>query len=331
MSKTIQNKTSRKELQDRIKKAMSNKPTASSLWSAPPQTTPVRATMRGVVKTTKRNTVGRPKVEGKPSPASFTHGQACLMEQEARRKSLPPVNLAAPFQENYIGTFKHSGDLGDLWYSLPIIRYMGKGDIYLVADGLKSTKVDGTASGLTESLIDMAKPLLEAQTYINQCNVWNNEDVDVDIDIFRRINLYGDINLCELILQNSGVPFSSNQHPWIECRKNKVASRVFARSPRYHNPNINYKEIYNAYNTDAVFVGLPKEHVMFQERFGKIPYYPVNDFLEMAEVINGADLFIGNQSSPMAIAIGLGVNFIQEVCPNCPNCMFKRHNAKYLT
>jgi hypothetical protein len=319
---------------------MEKKPSSNGLWSRsfPPvaANATARNNLRGVVKSTKKNAPvrpvpSRPIKEGKPARATFLTGEAFLLEQKVRRRSMSPFVARERFPAGHHGTFKHSGDLGDLWYSLPIMRYMGSGDIYLVEDGLKSTKADGTPSGLSRKLIDMAKPLLEAQPYIGKCELWGKQEVEVDMDIFRRINLYGDINLCELILQNSGVPFRESDTPWLTCNKNRVAARVFARSPRYHNPNIKWAEIYNAYKTDAVFVGLPYEHQLFEAKVGPIPYRPVKDFLEMAEIINGADLFIGNQSSPMAIAIGLGKNFIQEVCLNCPNCMFDRPNAKYLT
>jgi len=340
--KIVQNKASRKELQEKIKKALANKPTASSRLNrtAPTPIVPMAAASprpamqqpgRPAVKSIKRNFTKRPRQEGKPATATFMTGEAYLLEQEARRRNMPPFKTIPPFPQGYQGTFKHSGDLGDLWYSIPIIKYMGYGSIYLVNDGLKSTKADGTNSGLNMKMIEMAKPFLEAQPYITACKVWKNETVDIDMDIFRKVNLYGDINLCELILKNSGVPFEASNEPWFTCEKHRVAARVFARSPRYHNPNLNYQEIYNAYKTDAIFIGLPNEHKLFENTIGPIPYYPVRNFLEMAEIINGADLFIGNQSSPMAIAIGLGKPFIQEVCPNCPNCMFTRDNAKYIT
>lgn len=336
--KVVQQKASRKELQEKIKKALANKPTAASLANRSTPIAPMAAAAprpatqpRQAVKSIKKNMNQRPRSEGRTTPATFLTGEAYLQEQECRRRAMGPFKGAPPFPEGYIGTYKHSGDLGDLWYSLPVIRYYGLGDLYLAVDALKSTKCDGTRSGLTTNLINLAKPLLEAQSYIRECKIWKNEKVDVDIDIFRKVNLYGDINLCELILKNSGVPFEASEEPWITCDKKRVAARVFARSPRYWNPNVDYTEIYNAYKTDAVFVGLPYEHNLFENKVGPIPYYPVKDFLEMAEVINGADVFIGNQSSPMAIAIGLGVKYIQEVCTNCPNCMFSRQNAKYLT
>jgi hypothetical protein len=48
--------------------------------------------------------------------------------------------------------------------------------------------------------------------------------------------------------------------------------------------------------------------------------------LEAARVISGAKVFIGNQSCPMAITIGLGVNVIQESWGPDANCLFERNN-----
>jgi ADP-heptose:LPS heptosyltransferase len=50
--------------------------------------------------------------------------------------------------------------------------------------------------------------------------------------------------------------------------------------------------------------------------------------MELARVIAGASVFIGNQSAPMAIAAGLGKNLIEECWQGNPNCLFpKRKNA----
>jgi ADP-heptose:LPS heptosyltransferase len=51
--------------------------------------------------------------------------------------------------------------------------------------------------------------------------------------------------------------------------------------------------------------------------------------LDLARVIAGAGVFIGNQSAPMAIALGLGKNVIQECWQANPNCLFRRDNAIY--
>ena len=55
---------------------------------------------------------------------------------------------------------------------------------------------------------------------------------------------------------------------------------------------------------------------------------PTANIMELARLIAGAGVLIGNQSAPMAIALGLGQNVIQECWQGNPNCLFpKRRNA----
>jgi ADP-heptose:LPS heptosyltransferase len=57
----------------------------------------------------------------------------------------------------------------------------------------------------------------------------------------------------------------------------------------------------------AVFIGLPAEHAEFNKALGwNIPHQPTTTLLEVAEYIAGANVFIGNQSVALSVAIGLG-------------------------
>lgn len=259
--------------------------------------------------------------------ASSINGEARLKEQIRIRESKRFVAIT-PTIDN--PTYKHSGDLGDVWYSLPAIRYLGKGCIYLNPNGLRNRKADGTPSGLNPRSIKMAIPLLEIQPYIQAVHEWHDEKIDIDLDSFRIVKGHYTSNLSEHILNSVGVSFDVCADPWISCNKNMVATTIFSRSPRYNHKGFSYSTIYDMYKSDAVFIGLPSEHDKFKRMYGNITYYPVKDFLEMAEVINGAELFIGNQSSPMAMAIGLGKSYIQEVCPYAPNCIFPRVNGQHI-
>jgi hypothetical protein len=75
-----------------------------------------------------------------------------------------------------------------------------------------------------------------------------------------------------------------------------------------------------------IFVGIQSEHDEFVGLFGFIPRIETPTLLDAARIIAGARVFIGNQSCPMAIAIGLGVNVIQEVWEPDANCLFRRDN-----
>lgn len=239
-------------------------------------------------------------------------------------KNLP--RLFSKFDET--GSFKHSGDIGDLIYGLPVIRYLGYSDIYLNPRGLSTKKIDGSPSGFNENTIKLLTPLLESQPYIRKVLHWNDNPVIVDMDYFRKVEV-GILNLCEKILYSFSVPFSETNMPWISVAEKKVAPFVFARSFRYRNDDMDYCKFIDHKN-DCIFVGLEEEHKDFCERFTEIPYYPVKNLLELAEVINGSEVFYGNQSSPMAIAISMHKKIVQESFKSHPDCVFDQKNAVYI-
>jgi ADP-heptose:LPS heptosyltransferase len=85
----------------------------------------------------------------------------------------------------------------------------------------------------------------------------------------------------------------------------------------------------------AVFVGLADEHSAFCAATGwDIPHHATDNMLELASVIAGAKLFIGNQSQALALAIGLGTPYCCELRQDLPllrnECYFpKQPNGNY--
>ena len=80
-----------------------------------------------------------------------------------------------------------------------------------------------------------------------------------------------------------------------------------------------------------LFVGIQHEYNDFIKKYGYVDYYYNSSLIKLAHIINGAKLFIGNQSFPYSIAEGLKKNTIQETNNvDVPNCMFVRDNS-YLT
>ena len=58
-----------------------------------------------------------------------------------------------------------------------------------------------------------------------------------------------------------------------------------------------------------------------------LQFYKVNNFLEMATIIAGSKLFIGNQSFPFSLAEGLKANRLLEVYFQCPNVIPTGNNG----
>ena len=228
------------------------------------------------------------------------------------------------------GSFKHSGDIGDVIYSLPVIRHLGGGTLFLNEKSL-GKKCDGSNSGLTMDLITMLTPLLEAQPYNKKVEIYDKKyNPIINIDEFReRWSISGSENLCMKILYAFSIPYQEIESPWIDCEAKQVAEIVFARSNRYRNDNTTYKNILKK-NKSSIFIGLPFEHKDFVQNFGYVPYYPVKNFLEMAEVIKGCNTFVGNQSSPLSLAAAMHKPFIQETDPLHGHCFFNYNGADYM-
>ena len=218
----------------------------------------------------------------------------------------------------------HSGDLGDVIYALPAIRALGKGNLYL-------NSRPWTAK-MTPERANVLRPLLESQDYIGKVihgDAPKSEYV-VNFSTFRNGGLIYGVSLMEL--QSDWVNANAESEPWLKVAPSaKSRGRIVChRSPRYHNPYFRWDEIGEKFGTQLLFVELPHE-VEELRRVSKVhaEYAITNDYLELARLIAGADLFIGNQSSPMGLAIGLGVPFIQETCLWTPDCLYPRKNGFY--
>jgi len=97
-----------------------------------------------------------------------------------------------------------------------------------------------------------------------------------------------------------------------------VISRTTRWVPNTRNP-VYDKFQADGWNNSSVFVGLPDEHKEFERITGwSVAYHPVKNLLEMAELIAGADRFIGNQSVALSVAIGLGKEFWCEARRDLP-------------
>jgi hypothetical protein len=234
-------------------------------------------------------------------------------------------------------TFKHSGDMGDIIYSLPTIRALGGGILYLDPKGgesdhfIKMQCIDGRTK-LNKNSIDFLTPLLKIQPYIEDVKYWNGEKVDYNLDEFRQ--KFADpnkrnknANLADLHLEQFNLSPSEVLNPWISVDNTTKLHKsvIIARSPRYHGSYgiLNASKFF--IRDKAIFVGIPKEHEYFEWTFDiKVDYHKTETSLDLARVIKGCDLFIANASLPLSIAIGMGHPSIKhELDLKVPTCVFE--------
>ena len=220
-------------------------------------------------------------------------------------------------------SFLHSGNAGDLIYGLPTVRALGGGDLYL---GVGDHPQWGHRAALPPAYAESLLPLLSAQSYVTSVSVHQGEPVDHDLDRFREHEAQAP-NLAAAHLRAFGLPEEACEAPWLTVAEPlRIADSpvLFSRTTRYRNPAFDWGHLVARYGSRALFVGLPEEHRLFEEELGRVPYHPTRDLLELARLIAGCELFVGNQSAPYAIAEGLKVETILEVCPEHDNCLFDR-------
>lgn len=223
-----------------------------------------------------------------------------------------------------IYTINGIGDIGDEIYAMPIARALGKAS-FLVFDSPQCKSIT------TPARFNSVKPLIESQPYVERFDLWKGEPVDYDAASFRSAGLPFGENLCKIQSDYIGVKVS--EEPWLEVEPNKeyVDKIVVARSPRHQNPYFPWNKLVAHYHESMVFIGLRSEYVEFSVMTGYgIPYRPTQDLLEAAQIIEASKLFIGNQSSPLAIAIGLGKRAVIECSLSAVDTVFRRPDSRWV-
>lgn len=214
--------------------------------------------------------------------------------------------------------FGHSGDLGDVIYSLPTIRAAGGGTLYLY-------HIEGkTWHGMSARRADVLRPLLLQQPYIDAVEFCPHGHADHNLNGFRDHCRPGR-NLADAHLATHGWGPEHRHAAWLTVDR-AVADHpvVFARSQRLHNDAFPWRRVWEAYRGRAAFVGMADEHAAFCRDVGEVPHVETTDFLELGRILAGCELFVGNQSAPAAVAEGLKATVILEVCGWADNCRFAR-------
>lgn len=171
--------------------------------------------------------------------------------------------------------------------------------------------------------LDLLYPLLMNQPYIKNMMPWTDEKVDFDID---RTRMHSFINTAAASIHH----YPSLIYPqlqadlslkWIHTVKRKAYKDriVVNRTFRYNNPFIKYYFL-KKYESQLLFVGLPEEHQAFCKQWElDIPYESVDNFYQLASIINSCKFFIGNQSACWHLADAQKVPRILEICAQFPN------------
>lgn len=233
-------------------------------------------------------------------------------------------NIQKALEEKQEINFKHSGHMGDLIYALPIIKEIAKTkkcNLFIRVNYSPSKKpYYKHPSGnvlISQRMYNMAVPLLEKQEYISKVSTWENEPIDVDLDLFRSFPFNNTFHSVRWYYHITGhfpdMTIPSLQVNTIEKYKDTI---VVVRTFRGRNPLVNYLFLNNYKN--ILFLGTNEEYIDFKNEVPNAEFYDVNNFLELAQIMKSAKFVITNQTFAFALSDCLKTDRILEANPFIP-------------
>ena len=199
-----------------------------------------------------------------------------------------------------INYFLHSGHAGDIIYSLPTITTFSGKSILILKRKRRSN-----------DYYDVLYRLLKLQPCLHDVRRladWTEQDTPwLSFNHYKRLSR-GDLSkhlvACHLEIFNKTYDLSK---PWLENIKSQyIADIIITRTTRFHDKEEVDWTLLKPFVDKCKFVGHHYEHQEFIKLYNcDIEYYPTKDALDVAQVIKGSKLFIGNNSMNLAIAEGL--------------------------
>jgi hypothetical protein len=205
-----------------------------------------------------------------------------------------------------------SGKLGDLIHSLYVcnvlFKHFDKKCIIYMTDS-----VEPFENGLENTYMELYETI-KMQPFCAEFKIWNGEPVEVNTTLFRRSNLLYKNCWREIFNESFNTPILTGA--WLEYHNPKINQNTLVISRRYKTPlSQNAKYTYLNYIQqfeNIVFLGSQYDYDLFDlKHYCKlVTPLTIDDWLIN---IKTSGYFIGNQSSPLAMALALDVNALGEL------------------
>ena len=231
--------------------------------------------------------------------------------------------IKSKIENNKKITFLHSGHLGDLIYALPVIKELAKDhECHFYIQSNKKIPVEyykHPAGGvyIDDRMLNLFLPLMKKQKFIHKVEKYDNQEIDINFDIFRTLPVNIHFNSPRWYFHITGIQVDLTD-PYLDVEPHgKVINKiVIHRTFRHRNQFINYKFLKDY--KDLIFIGTKDEYKDLKQDVQNLELYDCKDYLDMAKVIRACKFFIGNQSVAYPIAEALKVPRILEAEPNFP-------------
>lgn len=239
--------------------------------------------------------------------------------------------------------FKHFCNVGDLTSSMAAIKayHEATKKKVILAQQLNvpanyypsayhETQDKGTMVCMNLNIYEMVRPLIMAQDYIHDMEVFEGQKVDVDLDVIRQkvfVNLpHGAIQSWPMFaypdlaydISKPWMTVPDEPSPVYDEMKGKI---IINFTERYRNANINYFFL-KKYQDNMIFAGTDREYLLFTNQWRlDIPKLKVNNFLESAYALKASKFLLSNQSFLWNLSTALSTPRVLEVCQFAANCI----------
>ena len=257
---------------------------------------------------------------------NFLKNKSKIKEEKYRHFTLPKISeFRKTLETKDTISFLHYGHLGDIINSLPVIKEISKNktcELYIQKDKpipkhvISKDHPFGSVY-LTENAILKLIPLLKEQKFLNKVEIYNNQNIDIDLNFFRELPINFNIDSVRWYFHLTGCfPELKKSYLEVENHKNFNGYIVIMRSLRRQNQLIDYSFLSNYQK--KIFIGLNNEFDDLKKKITNLEYYDSENFLELSKIIKNSKLFIGNLSFGYALAEALKVPRLLESGPNFP-------------
>jgi len=239
-----------------------------------------------------------------------------------------------------VKTLRHGGKMGDVIYSLPAIRELGGGVLYLPEN------TPDQVSGMFTSM----KSLLRLQPFIKGVVEYPSGlvygeraagmHIDYDLDKARLQPAKGVIHIVKRYLDTFGIKLPSWKEPWLTVddlpAPVKGEYTVFNYTGRHvvndllPSPPFDWRKLYFNVPGRKVFVGTPEEAGYFYSLTGCEEWIKTDNALQLARVVRDAKAIYCNQSLVLTLAQGLGKTYYLFPKPFKTNCIMNTPNENIL-
>lgn len=231
-------------------------------------------------------------------------------------------------------TFKHMGKMGDLVFSLPAIRELGGGALYIPES--MPDQVSGQYSFMKDLLLQQPQ-IHEVREYPSGLNYHMKAKgihIDYDLDDARYQQNRGVIHVVKRYLDTFNINIQNWKEPWLKVEGDPIWDKPYYLinvTPRFRdNSKVNWGSVYERMPGIAFFVGTESEHIDFCKSYGRITRLHASTALELAILIRDCEALYCNQSLCLAIAQGISKKYFLEQKPKKTNCLLYTKNENIL-